>query len=120
MAIYGAMLLFGILFAVTGRKWKPLPIWLWFLFGIFPIGFDGVSQLIGQWISLGAFDFLESALGWWPIRESTPLLRTLTGFLFGFTTAWFGFPLIEEAMADTRRLMKTKKEIVESSHPTQP
>jgi hypothetical protein len=38
-----------------------------------------------------------------PYYESTPFLRTLTGFLFGFTTAWFMFPLIEEAMAETRQ-----------------
>jgi uncharacterized membrane protein len=115
MAIYGAMLLFGLLFSLTGRRWRPLPIWLWFLLGILPIGLDGVSQLIGQWISLGALDFMMSALAWWPIRESTPFLRSLTGFLFGFTTAWFGYPLIEEAMADTRRIMKTKQAMVENS-----
>jgi uncharacterized membrane protein len=115
MAIYGAMLLFGVLFALTGKKWRPLPIWLWLLFGIVPIGLDGVSQLIGQWLSLGVLDFLMPALSWWPVRESTPLMRTFTGFLFGFTTAWFGFPLVEEAMADARRLMRTKLAIIGNS-----
>jgi hypothetical protein len=32
----------------------------------------------------------------------------MTGFLFGITTAWFMFPLIEESMADTRRLLAKK------------
>ena len=97
--------IFGVLFALTGRKWKSLPLWAWLIFGILPIGLDGVSQLLSQWTAF---------LGWIPYRESTPFLRTLTGFLFGFTTAWFGYPLIEEAMADTRRIMKTKKSLVES------
>jgi hypothetical protein len=35
-------------------------------------------------------------------------MRTLTGFLFGFTTAWFGYPLVEETMADTRRYLEEK------------
>jgi hypothetical protein len=31
------------------------------------------------------------------------LLRSITGFLFGLTTAWFGFPIVEESMEDVRR-----------------
>jgi uncharacterized membrane protein len=114
IAIYGAMFVFGVLFSLTGRKWKSLPIWAWLLFGIVPIAVDGFSQLIGQWLSMEALSFLQPFLGWWPIRESSPFLRTLTGFLFGFMTAWFGYPLIEEAMADTRRIIKTKIAMVES------
>jgi hypothetical protein len=36
------------------------------------------------------------------------LLRTLTGALFGITTAWYGFPLIEETMLDSRKALKKK------------
>ncbi|HBY06793.1 MAG TPA: hypothetical protein DEH22_03050 [Chloroflexi bacterium] len=108
MAIYGAMLLFGILFAITGRKWKSFPIWAWLLVGVMPIALDGFSQLLSQWAAMPEFSFLQPIFGWLPYRESTPFLRTLTGFLFGFATAWFGYPLVEEAMADTRRLMATK------------
>lgn len=113
VAIYGAIFLFGVLFAITGRRWKSLPIWAWILFGVLPIAFDGVSQLIGQWVAMPELSFLQPVLGWVPLRESTPFLRTLTGFLFGFMTAWFGYPLIEEAMADTRRVMTTKMAVVE-------
>jgi uncharacterized membrane protein len=111
MAIYSAILLFGIIFAISGRRLKSLPIWAWILFGVVPIGVDGVSQLLSQWAVM--LDI--SALQWIPFRESTPFLRTFTGFLFGLTTAWFGYPLIEEAMADTRRLMKTKFAQVEAA-----
>jgi hypothetical protein len=43
-----------------------------------------------------------------PYRESTPFLRTLTGGLFGLTTAWFGYPYVEETMRDARELLTTK------------
>jgi uncharacterized membrane protein len=99
VAIWGAMLLFGVLFALTGRKIPPLPIVVWFIVGILPIGLDGGTQVISQ---TGLFS-------WLPYRESTPLLRSLTGAFFGFTTAWFGFPVIEETMADTRRILAAKR-----------
>jgi uncharacterized membrane protein/glutaredoxin len=92
IAIYGGILLFGLVFSLTGRKIKPLPWYLWLLFGILPIAIDGFSQLLSQ-----------PPLGFFPFRESTPMLRSITGFLFGLTTAWFGFPIVEESMVDVRR-----------------
>jgi uncharacterized membrane protein len=108
VAIYGAILFFGILFVATGRKIKPLPFLVWILVGIAPIGFDGVSQILGQLVADPGFAFLQPILGFLPNRESTPFLRTLTGFLFGFSTAWFGYPLVEEAMRETRSLLAAK------------
>ena len=108
VAIYLSILLFGILFGLTGRRIKPLPFWVWLLIGMVPIGLDGVSQLLSQFISYPEMAFLKSFLGFLPYRESTPFLRTLTGFLFGFTTAWFAYPLVEETMADARRLLTVK------------
>ncbi len=101
VAIWGAMALFGLLFAATGRKLPKMHWIIWVLVGIFPIGLDGFAELISQIPST----FIQSFL---PYYESTPFLRTLTGFLFGFTTAWFMFPMIEETMADTRRLLSKK------------
>lgn len=95
--IYGAILFFGLVFAATGRKLPPLPWYLWIGIGMLPIGLDGVSQLLSQ----PPFNFI-------PYRESTPFFRSLTGFLFGFTTAWFGYPMVEESMADARNVMATK------------
>jgi uncharacterized membrane protein len=92
VAIYGGILLFGLIFSITGRKIKPLPWYLWLLVGIIPIAIDGFSQLLSQ-----------PPLNMFPYRESTPFLRSVTGFLFGFTTAWFGYPIVEESMQDVRR-----------------
>jgi uncharacterized membrane protein len=101
VAIWGAMALFGVVYALTGRKLPKLHWLIWVMVGLGPIGLDGFSQLFSQIPST----FIQSIL---PYRESTPLLRVLTGSLFGLTTAWFMFPLIEESMADTRRLLAKK------------
>ena len=97
LAIYGSILAFGILFSISGRRLKSIPWWLWLLLAILPIGLDGFSQL-----------FSQPPLNFIPYRESTPALRVITGSLFGFFTAWFGYPMVEESMADTRRF-KTEK-----------
>jgi uncharacterized membrane protein len=97
VAIYGGIVLFGLIFGLTGRRLRALPWYFWILLGIIPIGLDGTSQLISQ----APFNLI-------PIRESTPFMRVLTGGLFGFMTAWFGYPLVEESMQETRRIMATK------------
>jgi uncharacterized membrane protein len=103
LAIYGGIFLFGFLFSATGRRLKSLPWYFWVILGIMPIGADGLSQLLSQ----PPFDLFipEGLLSY---RESTPILRTLTGAMFGFSTAWFGLPMVEETMADTRRYMAWK------------
>jgi uncharacterized membrane protein len=62
---------------------------------------DGFSQLISQIPNA----FIQTILSY---RESTPLLRVITGFVFGLTTAWFMFPLIEESIADSRKQLAKK------------
>jgi uncharacterized membrane protein len=97
MAIYGSILLFGLIFVASGKAIRGLPWYIWILLALVPIGLDGVGQLLSQ----PPFNLI-------PYRESTPFLRTLTGFLFGFTTAWFAYPIVEESMRDTRRIMEAK------------
>jgi uncharacterized membrane protein len=104
IAIYGSILLFGLLFAISGRRIRPLPWYLWLVFGILPIALDGLSQLFSQ----PPFNFMV-------YRESTPLLRVITGALFGFTTAWFGYPTIEQTMRDTREMMEAKLRKVQAA-----
>jgi uncharacterized membrane protein len=101
MAIYGAILLFGIIYALSGRRLKPLHWTLWILIGMVPIGLDGFSQLFSQI----EWPWLQSML---PYRESTPFLRVLTGALFGLTTAWFAYPYMEESMSETREFFIKK------------
>lgn len=111
MAIYGAILLFGVLYAVTGRRIKPLHWVWWVLIGMGPIGLDGFSQLFSQM----NWQWLASLV---PYRESTPFLRVLTGGLFGLTTAWFAYPYMEESMAETRQFFIKKFASIKQSHLT--
>ena len=99
VALYGSLLLFGVIFMLTGRKIKPLKWYFWLFLGIVPIGLDGGSQLFG---------FFGIGLPAWLIRESNPFLRTLTGSLFGLMTAWYLYPMIEETMRDTRVILSKK------------
>jgi uncharacterized membrane protein len=108
VAIYLAILLFGIVFGLTGRRIKSLHWVLWLLIGIAPIGLDGFSQLFSQF----NWHWLAFAL---PYRESTPFLRALTGALFGLATAWFAYPNIEESMNETRQYYIKKFAVHEAS-----
>jgi uncharacterized membrane protein len=87
VAIYGSIVLAGILFHFLRGKIKPLSFIGWMIIGIIPIGLDGGTQLL-------------SYLPWhlFPVRESTPFLRTLTGVLFGVTGVWFSYPYVQESM----------------------
>jgi uncharacterized membrane protein len=104
VAIYGSILLFGLLFALTGMRLPPLPWYLWIVIGIIPIALDGFSQL-----------FSQPPLSFLPYRESTPALRVLTGFLFGFTTAWFGYPIVEESMREMRNMYEARRKRILST-----
>ncbi len=99
VAIYGGILLFGVVFGLFQGKFPRLPWYVWLIIGVAPIGLDGFSQLFSQ----PPFNLI-------PYRESVPLLRSGTGFLFGFTTAWFGYPAAEDGMRETRDFMKAKLE----------
>ena len=105
VAIYGAILLFGLVFALTGRRIPALHWTLWLLLGLGPIGLDGFSQLFSQF----NFSWLAAIL---PYRESTPFLRVLTGGLFGLATAWFAYPYIEESMNETRQFFLKKMAVL--------
>ena len=101
MAIYSSIFLFGLIYAATGRRLKPLHWMAWLLIGIAPIGLDGFSQLFSQM----EWSWLQTLI---PYRESTPLLRVLTGALFGFSTAWFAYPYMEDSMAESRQFFVKK------------
>lgn len=107
IAIYLAILAFGIVFGLTGRRFKSLHWLIWIFLGIAPIGLDGFSQLFSQF----NWDWLSALI---PYRESTPFLRVLTGSLFGLFTAWFAYPNIEESMNETRQYYIKKSAVIEA------
>ena len=99
IAIYAAILLFGVLFALSGQRIPALPWYLWVLVGMGPIGLDGMSQVMSQ----PPFELFS-------YRESIPLFRVLTGAVFGFTTAWFALPILEDTMREGLKYLDIKFE----------
>jgi uncharacterized membrane protein len=105
VAIYAGILLAGLVYSlpfVRGRL-KPLHWIAWIAIGLVPIGLDGFSQLFSNYPynTLPLFNLL-------PSRESTPLLRTLTGALFGLANVWMAYPYVQESMRDVRRELEAK------------
>lgn len=94
LAIYGAMGLFSIAYALSGNKIKPPKWYWWIIIGLGPIGLDGGSQIPGM---LGI-----TLPEWMIIRESVPLFRVVTGALFGLMTFWYLLPQVEDSMRNTR------------------
>lgn len=99
VSIYAGLGLTALIFAVprVRRKLRPLPIVLYFFIGLAPIGIDGFSQLL----SYAPFEF-------WPARETLPIFRVLTGFIFGAATGWLGYPNIEMSMRETEHILRKK------------
>lgn len=102
--IYGGMLLAGLVFGIFRKRARPLPMKIWFLLGILPMALDGGTQL------LASFPIAIFAR-----RESSPILRLITGGLFGVMNVWFAFPYLEESMEETRALLAAKLARVKGS-----
>ncbi|TAK22177.1 MAG: DUF2085 domain-containing protein [Chloroflexota bacterium] len=78
-AIYLSMVVGGVLYA-RQRAWtRGLPWWAYVLASL-PIALDGGAATLG-------------------LRESTPLLRSVTGAMFGLATTWFVYPLMDRSLA---------------------
>ncbi len=106
VAIYGTLLLFTLFFSIrhVRDRLRPVSIFLYVLLGLGPIGLDGFSQLL----SVAPFDF-------WPVRESTPLFRTVTGALFGLMNGWLALPYLEESMRQTQAEVRQKLRRIEGA-----
>ena len=95
MAIYLAVLVAGLVFALARHRTRPLPFKIFVLF-VVPIALDGFSQLLGGIVPL------------LPERESTWSLRTLTGAIFGVGGVWLAYPYIELGMRDLRKSLSNR------------
>ena len=87
-AMYGSMLLAGMVFGLVRHRLKPLTFTR-YLISLAPWAVDGLVQLLTSY-------------------ESTWQLRTITGSLFGLATVWFAYPHLEAGMGDLRRTISIK------------
>jgi uncharacterized membrane protein len=85
VAIYAALLLAGLAFALVRSRVSGLSLPT-YLLAISPMAIDGFTQLFG-----------------W--RESTVLLRTATGAMFGVASVWLIYPRIDRLARGTLRSM---------------
>lgn len=99
LSMYTALFVGGLIFSipVVRRRLRPVPIWLYVLLGLAPIGIDGFSQLLGY-----------PPFSLWPPRETMPAFRVVTGALFGLMNAWLAFPYLELSFGDTRVQLEAK------------
>ncbi|MDZ4771152.1 MAG: DUF2085 domain-containing protein [Chloroflexota bacterium] len=99
VALYGALFLGGLVYSFPAirRRLRPVPLWLYVVAGVAPIGLDGFSQLLGY-----------LPLPPWAPRETTPIFRVLTGAIFGLMTAWLAFPYLEQSFQATRAEIEDK------------
>ncbi|MDX2159779.1 MAG: DUF2085 domain-containing protein [bacterium] len=95
LAMFAGALIYSI--PVVRRRLRPVPLLLYVVLGLAPIGIDGFSQLLGY-----------PPFNLWPPRETTPYFRVLTGVIFGFMTAWLAYPNFESAMRDTAAQIRYK------------
>jgi len=105
LAIYGALLLSGLAFSLVRSRARPLPFWAYILIGIIPMGLDGGSQFVSYLLP-----GLVPGLAILP-RESTWLLRTITGGLFGWATAWLALPNLQAAFAEVAEHSRRRLEM---------
>jgi uncharacterized membrane protein len=80
-SIYASMFVMSLVFVVSKKRLPGIPWWLWLLM-ILPMAIDGTTQMFG-------------------LRESTWLLRVVTGTLFGLGNIWFALPLIQKTILET-------------------
>jgi uncharacterized membrane protein len=108
VAIYGAIFLAGLVYALLRRRWRipSLPLWAYFLIGILPMLLDGGYQFVSYLFPLI-----------WPNgplmpHETTPAMRVLTGTLFGLATVWMSYPIVQETMQDVKDSLSEKRRAV--------
>jgi uncharacterized membrane protein len=90
VAIYGSIFITGLVYGLirkrVGIKRMRLRVFALFLI---PMAVDGILQLFGFY-------------------ESTWLMRSITGAIFGIGAVLFAYPYVEEGFADVRKTINDK------------
>jgi uncharacterized membrane protein len=118
ISFYGSIWVGALLFALLRKRIKPLSGIVWFFVGILPVGLDGVTHMINDVVAgtsgTGFRDtnaWLAQLTGhifpsWFYVGDALGSfnsdMRWITGVLFGLTTVWFIFPIIQAGMRDVQ------------------
>lgn len=87
-ALYGAILLAGMLYGLLRPRVKPAPLWVAILMAV-PMAVDGTGQLLRFWEST-----------WWS--------RVITGVLFGVALVWLVYPYVDQAFQEVGGTIEEK------------
>jgi uncharacterized membrane protein len=103
-AIYGAIFVFGLVYGSLRRRWKvrPLRWWAYILLGLVPMGLDGGYQFLSY-----ALPLVFPRISVQPY-ETTPMMRLITGALFGWATVWLAYPYVHHSMDDVRASLQER------------
>jgi len=88
LAMYEGLLFFGLIFSIMKKRIPKISLFFWIAGGLVPLGMDGSLQFLSKSIQINSFPWLY---------ESTPLMRTLTGAIFGFFSGWYLLTSIEQS-----------------------
>ncbi len=124
ISFYGSVWVGALLFALLRNRIKQLSIKAWLIFGIVPVGIDGVTHMINDALAGTSGEGFRDTNIWLRFLTGNALpdwfyygdafgsfnsdVRWITGFLFGLTTVWFLFPMIDAAMREVKeQLLRT-------------
>ena len=118
MSFYGSIWIGALIFALVRKRIRPLSGVLWFFLGILPVGLDGLSHMVNDALAGTSGTGFRDTNGWLQFLTGNVFpawfyagdalgsfnsdVRWITGFLFGLTTVWFIFPIIEAGMRDVQ------------------
>jgi uncharacterized membrane protein len=116
IALYGSVWLGAMGFALVRARLKSLPLVAWLLVGVLPVGLDGLIHMVNDAVAGTSGAGFRDNNAWLQAltRKQLPPwfyagdalgsfnsdVRWLTGILFGLTTVWLLFPMLEAAMRD--------------------
>ena len=118
ISFYGSIWVGAMLFAALRSRVKALAPLVWFAVGIAPVSLDGVTHMLNDALAGTSGAGFRDTNAWlvfltgnaWPssfyvgdaLGSFNSDLRWITGILFGITTVWFIFPMIENAMREVQ------------------
>jgi uncharacterized membrane protein len=118
ISFYGSIWVGALLFALFRQPIKALAPMAWLFVGILPVGLDGVTHMLNDVLAGTSGTGFRDTNAWLAFLMANMLppsfyvgdalgsfnsdLRWITGILFGITTVWFIFPMIENAMREVQ------------------
>jgi hypothetical protein len=116
ISVYGGVWLAGLLYLAWGKHRPRVPLWAWVLFGVAPLGIDGVTHMINDVVAgtsgtgfRDTNEWLRAIFGGMPdsfyvgdgLGSFNSWARWATGFVFSFTTVFALFPILDTSMQET-------------------